>query len=436
MKKLVPLLLLATFLTACGGDTPIGGDSENDGTYIDPNINHDNPREYYTAEEVTEMINKSENMKVSDEYFYSLVPKSFDHVSEFYQAYGKPLPEKEALDEFLAVYGYLFPEHELNKNCLYYMSPLPTDPKEVDVYFDENGNRIRGENYFASLGLHPIYDRKYYNMFLRGELGNPKTSAFFSYDEQFYENENSVSLTMRSPFGNDICYFNKGVAQKIFENLYNGETKFYAWGHFTPNDSDVNFEYVGCFTPDSEESFMLLDKEISVKDAVRNFEDYIASIPGVSVKVFGMHVDKVYVYKADSEHYYYWFRTAPIYDGIPFNEGASGGMIKSDDVDYIYGTYLAWRVLEETPHTEIIPFEEAVKITSEKMTGYVEFKVEETALVYRTGKNVSGNDGVGEGRYPVAPVWRFIMSNPNDERYYHAYVNALTGEFDVETSKR
>ena len=452
MKKLIPLLTLILLLTACGGktagspsdpesvsgsdnsgigDTPTGGNtSDGEGSEAAGTggqaINHDNPREYFTAEEAAEIIDRSENMKVSDEYFYALVPKSIDHVSEFYVSSGVPLSRQEALDEFISVFEYLFPGKELNKKCLYYMVSLPDDPNVNDV----DG---MSEEYLAALGLHPIYDEKIYNGYMDGTLGTLNGTSFFVYLEELYPNENSVSLTMRSPFGNDLCYFNKGVAQKLFEKRPDGNSEFSAWQHFYP-DEDTYFKYLDRFTPDSEEKFMLLDKEISIKDAAKNFEDYIASIPCASESVYGLRVNKAYVYEADGTHYLS-FDALPVYDGIPLDTGTLGGMIKSDDVEYVYGTYRARRVLEETPHSEILPFEQAVGIASEKMTAYVDFKVEEAELVYRVGANVSGSMLLGETKQPAVPSWMFRLHNPNDSMYYYAYVNALTGDFSVTTSK-
>lgn len=458
MKKLLPLLSLILLLTACGGkatdssnasegvsngDTPIGGNSS--GADSGQNIVHDNPREYYTDEEAAEIIDRSANMKTA-EGFYSLAPKSIDHVSEFYSSTAEPLPHKEGLEELLSVFEYLFPEHEFNKNCLFFYSPLPEDPEEIDAYDDENGNYIKGENYYASLGLHPLCDEKYYDRIISGEMG----TGYFFYHEDLYPNENSVSFTMRSPFGNDICTFNKGVAQKICEQRYFGKTEYYAWELFQPGSKiehgkpETFFEYVGTFPSDSEESFMLLDKEISIKHAVQFFEDYIANIPCTSSNsAYGIHVNEVSVYKADDEHYCYEYTTSRIYDGIPFDYAYDGTetdankdlataiMIKSDDVDVLYASYRAYAVSEETPHTEMIPFKEAVKITSDKMTDYVDFQVMRAELMYRSKGNISGSWLIGEDKEPVYPSWKFLLYNPNDDSYYAAYVNALTGEFSA-----
>ena len=64
------------------------------------------------------------------------------------------------------------------------------------------------------------------------------------------------------------------------------------------------YECVSSLFPDSTESFTLLDgKEISIKDAVAFYENYINSIPVTEPPVFKIHVDQVDVFRLDDEHY-------------------------------------------------------------------------------------------------------------------------------------
>ena len=51
-------------------------------------------------------------------------------------------------------------------------------------------------------------------------------------------------------------------------------------------------------------------------------------------------------------------------------------------------------------------------------------------LLYCFEETVSGYM-LGEDKWPVYPAWKFTLSNSNDDLLYTAYVNALTGEFNV-----
>lgn len=105
-------------------------------------------------------------------------------------------------------------------------------------------------------------------------------------------------------------------------------------------------------------------------------------------------------------------------------------MIKSDDADFIYGTFKTATIMEEKQFSEIIPFEKAVEITSEKMTGYVDFEVTSAMLVYCTNDDISGSGRLGETRSPVFPAWKISLYNPTENCVYGCYVNALNGEFE------
>lgn len=188
---------------------------------------------------------------------------------------------------------------------------------------------------------------------------------------------------------------------------------------------------------------MLLVKEISIKNAVSFFENYIASIPVSDEPIFGIHVNNVDVYRLDEEHYGFEFTNSRIYDGIHFNgvwDGCNidglnrdmsyGIMVQSSDVDHIYATFGAYKAYDETQHTQFVSFEDAVITVSEKMTGYVGFEVTRAEMIYRYKPNVGAGNKVGETLYPVYPSLKLTMLNPNDNLTYSAYVNALTGEFE------
>lgn len=400
-------------LTACGNSG-----AENSGMESDPAnsgaLNHDNPRVDYTSEEIAAIIDKMPNLKISDELFFADVPKEIDHVSTFYCGTTAQLTPEESLDEFIEVFEYLFPNHEMDKDCLYYYG----------IFDDHSDDR-----------LHLLYENNNYELYMKGILEN----YYFYYSEEGKESESSVQASIRSPFGSDICMFNKGVCNKIAANQ-NGRAEYYAYEHFLPAEY---FEYVGDFCPDSGKTFPLIGGEISIKDAVDFFEEYIGDLPCRIDPYYSIHVNSVQVYKVREDLYCYYFVTSKSYDGIAFDSVDSGNrggrnnrdlgfgvVVKTDDVDHIYASFKTATVMEEEQFTDIIPFENAVKTVSEKMTDYTDFVVEFAKLVYCTGDNISGSWQLGETKQPVFPAWKFLLFNPNDNVYYTCYVNALDGSFE------
>lgn len=392
-----------------------------------PVVKHDNPRVDYTADEAREIIEHCSNLKVSEDYFYVSAPKTIDHLCEFTYGTSYQLTPEEELEEFRRIFNYLFPNHELDENCLYLHAVMEdADPDEDDIF---------------KTRFHSLKNEDNMSAYLSGTLGDPTYLRNLMYTEDKFPREESVSLYYRSPFGNDYCVFNKGVCNKFTANR-SGEEKYYAYEQFRLKDSDFGFEFVGEYPPDSEEIFMLLDKEISIKNAVSFFEKYVASIPVSEEAIFGIHVNNVVVYRLDEEHYGFEFVNSRIYDGIHFNfvwdgsefDGPDGDMsygimVQSNDVDLIYATFNSYKAYDETRHTQFVSFEEAVTTVSEKMTDYVGFEVTRAELIYRFKPNIGAGINVGETQYPVYPSWKLTLQNPNDNLTYVAYVNAITGEF-------
>lgn len=436
MKKTFIIVTLSLLLTACGKQdrsssvpTDIsGGEGADIGADKEPIVKHDNPRVDYTVDEAREIIERSSNLKVSDDYFYVSAPKTIDHISEFIYGTSYQLPPEEELEEFKRVFKYLFPAHEFDENCLYAFAVMKdVDPEEQDIF---------------KTRFHSLKNDDNLSAYLNGTLGDPDSMRHLMYTEEQFPREESVSLFFRSPFGNDYCVFNKGVCNKLTANL-NGNVNYYAYEQFRLDDEDFGFEFVGSYPPDSKDTYMLLDKEISIKNAVAFFENYIASIPVSDESVFRIHVNNVDVYRLDEEHYGFEFTNSRIYDGIHFNgiwDGCSidglnrdmsyGVMVQSSDIDHVYATFNAFKAYDEVQHTQFVSFEDAVITISEKMTDYVGFEVTRAELIYRYKSNVGVGSGVGETLYPVYPSWKLTMFNPNDNLKYVAYVNALTGEFE------
>ena len=105
-------------------------------------------------------------------------------------------------------------------------------------------------------------------------------------------------------------------------------------------------------------------------------------------------------------------------------------MVESDDVDVVYGYYANQYITSETAYKEIIPFEKACQIISEKMTDIVVFEVQRAELIYSEimGKISDGYVDVENPTSSVSPTWKFTLHNPNDIYDYICYVDAVDGE--------
>lgn len=447
MKKIIIILAFLLLLTACGTSADFSSESSETAECVDgddqtdikqtntavseecntseeqPLTNHENAIVYYSREEVADIVARFPHMKLSDSV-YLLAPKEIDHVSTFNSSTAPQLSPEEEIEEFRNIFSFFFPDHEFDEECFY-------------AYAVTDGNNAAPDDPVTR--FHSLSDKDNLEAYLNGTLGDPEYIHHLMYTEKNKPKESSVSLYYRSPFGNDFSKFNKGVLDK-FEAALAGNTEYYA-------SEDVNpgryYECVSSLFPDSTESFTLLDgKEISIKDAVAFYENYINSIPVTEPPVFKIHVDRVDVFRLDDEHYALKLINSRMYDNIPFDyiwDGVNAGsgrdmsygvMVETDDVDYTYSTFSSHRGFDETQYTEIVPLEKALRTASEELTDYVCFEVERVELVYRWNDEMNGKD-VGEDRNPTYPSWKFTLYNPNDGIYRDAFVDALSGEVQI-----
>lgn len=378
-------------------------------------LKHENPRTEYTNDEVADIIKNHSGFKVSDKLFID-APKEIDHVSSFYSGYRSPIRGKEAIDDFHNAFNYFFP-----------------DKKFIDEWFF-----VQTEDYNGG-GRDRVMDK--YDEIMSGKKILMLYYGYFDdYDlENNHEDEKDerVALTAQTPFGNSIATMNKGVTQRIAYDM--GKAESFVGDVYSPAS---DFPKVGTFKPNSEEEFQLLDKKTSIKDAVAFFKNYVKNIPCVIEPDFDINVNKVNVIKIKEDLYYYYFSTSKLYDGIPFDGAINGshggrdnrdlgiaGMIKSNDVDYIYGIFKMETVMEEQQFEDYIPLEKAMEIINEKMTAYVDFEVTGVQLVYCTCDNL-GEWSFEGAKFPVYPGWKVMLYNPNDDMGYSCYVNVLNGDFE------
>lgn len=386
-------------------------------------INHDNPRIDYTKEEAAELINKMPNLTASDK-LHIYAPKSIDHVSTFYLGGIEPLPFEEGVENFKSAFSYLFPGHEFDYDCFFYNGGSSV----IEFEYDDKGNDIGYKKYFNK-----INDK--YEQLASGE----EEMMLFIYSEELTDKKDRVNLVARSPFGNDISIVNKGVANRIAAG--NDTTKVDE--QFSPGSY---FKFVKDCDPDSEEKVKLLDGEISVKDAVAFYENYINNIP----YYYGdpnctVSVNLVEIYSVNKDLDCLFFITSPEYDSIPFGGVESyatgeikqrnnlhmglGHMISTNDVDGFYGAFKCEPVTEETQYKEHVSLERALEIISEEMTQHIDFKVESIRFVYCFNDSLNGYD-FDDVKHPVYPSWKVELYNENDGLEYTCYVNALSEDYE------
>ena len=450
MKKLIALFLISALLTGCsdlkGESSEISSQAsessvqENiDNTASDDNtgsskpsepvelpkideietpkpitpIKFDNEREDHTVEEAAEILGKYDNFNIT-ENFTASVPKHIEHMDEFtarnlcLKAKEEMTPEEKYID-FIGAYKYLFPSRELHKDSLFYVGDF--DENAVDDPLN---------------GIKPFYEN--IDSFANGSIAKDSLGYFWyndAFNEDFEPNDGEipVSLTVGSPFGTNLCYFNRSAAQH-YAGKSEGSEFYLPFG---------DLPCVAKYSPDSDKTYQLLDKEVSVKDAVKFFENYINSMPSFYPVTLNIHVNKVEVYKLDNEHYGYYYYISNIYDSIPYDYSAegvsiasgdllgSGGgafMVKSDEVDSVFGINRTSEISDNVRHTDCISFGKAAELASKKLTEHVKFDLSEVSLVY-------GKESVTSDTSTVKPYYKFTLFNPNDNMYYICYQSAI-----------
>lgn len=412
MTKKASILLtifITLFLSSCSGNTNLSLPNESSTNSESVTINHENPRIECSEDEIIEIITEHSNFKVSDNIFVD-IPKKLGHVSCFFSGTTASLSGKDAVDNFHSSFEYLFPEHIFDDNCFFFQGPS-TDEVE--------SNRLVSD---------------YYDEIMSGS----QEVWLLYYSETNTNKDEKVALVCQSPFGNTITTINKCVTNRIAYET--GLARKYGTDVYTPSR---DFPCVGSFSPDSEVKFQLMDKKVSIKEAVDFYKEYINSLPCVIEPAYSININNVKVYKINDNLYYYLLSTSKLYDGIPFDcamngshggrdnrDLGMGGMIKSNDIDYVYGTFKLETVMDEQQFKfeEVLPFEKAVEIIYDKMTSYVDFEITSAQLVYCTDDDL-GTGKLGETKNPVFPAWKITLYNPNDEFSYCCYVNMLNGEF-------
>lgn len=398
---------------------------------------YDNLIEYYTEEEAGRIVTDTTNFSLSSECYFS-VPKNIDHISTFVKRYSGQDSLYNFYRSYLEMYKYLFPEAKFDDNNLF--------------YFGTNSNNQNGDEQVKTIG-------KNFSEFMNEDK---KDIYFMFYSPHFYEGQpisddkHNHFLELSSPVGTIMTNFNKGYLAEYISESNQTPNEYFLETYTSPYLFSSFNQQTGSFAGfDSTEydvnsdtvHTMLDGKELSVSDAVSFFEDYINTLPYPQNPNLDMRVVSVSADKIDDEKFCYAFECTVAFEGIPFdyipygtsvmgsgNNGYEpsvrmGYMSVSDDVDAAYGFCRSVEVSERIDVSEIVSFENALECCENSMSDFAEWELQSAELVYCAGNGKKAESPYQDTEYTVSPNYKFVMLNPNDNLYYSAYVNAITGEF-------
>ena len=419
MKKryLTSIVLLCSILTACQTSTA----SNESQTSIASNESTGD-----TIHQAEGMIPTAQIIETAQDEFDAIKTNSVssnldftnatlqlpDQVADVYalQISQGDIPQKQLMDLFYRTTDALFTETNSQQDELYFFSGRDGYPQISDdgvaVYpmLSDGDNKDKLQNESIPLGFY---------------LFQTDTYEVHDLDEYLLMFDNLQLIKMN--LGNCMRSVDKN-------------RRMAGW---MPRD---NFAVQQSLSPDSTESYALLDGEVALNQAVQFSEDYfISSAPYREVITALPKVHAVELLEIDAEHYGYLMLLSRSYAGIPFDslhfEGMvsdfSDGneylfdnsellMVESDEIEYCYISYLADTITTiGDPIDQMISLKTAAATVGEMMTERITFQVNQISLVYRNKQ--STKDGVIS---TAEPAWRFELYNDNDARTYVVMIHA------------
>lgn len=414
MKKYVTLIGLVTILSLLSSCANGSNDNETDTS--NRTISFSNLD--VSVENLQSKVGTLENVNLSEDLVIS-VPKNVSYVSEFVLGSESRINNKDFYDDFIKLYEYLFPERPMTDSCFQYSGTNSKRKYTQDGTIISDYKTIK-ESYDAI-------------------VSDKENILTMFYDENSISDsiDTPVAMMFTSPICNDLARINRGECTKLAGAEIN--SLFYPQEYFN---------VVGNFQPDSEERFMLLDKEVSINEAVDFFEEYINSLPyqrnqGLTSTI----VSEVVVLSLDNEHYGFNFLTTTAYGNVPFDRANSGEqrhtnknsenynyvittglMVKSDEVDYVNGITRSHIINDEKRYQEIIPVDDAISVVSSSFTSNVTFNINKVELVYCSKIPDEPITTIESALFSTFPSWKISLYNSNDKMNYICYVNAIDGK--------
>lgn len=247
-----------------------------------------------------------------------------------------------------------------------------------------------------------------------------------------------------------LAYFGQGPYWYIDDALINR----YKSDAETPPRSPMSVDMIDDIHPivyytentDSADVYPLADGELSIADAAKKANALLAEMAEqCDDDMVERGVCAVKVVDIGEGCFGYDFTTTPVVDGIMYafsdtrSDGGNSHFFSEEGGDQSgSGDYAAmiesrklhsftnsggWK--EKTPvdvHDSIVPLKTAAESAAKLLSGEMHFKAKSVTLVY----DLKGDSD------DLVPCWRFVLeSSLNREKYYHVYVNAITGEARV-----
>lgn len=420
------MLCCAVLPVACSDPTVIPDESRS-GDLDQPSENTVISICSLSKDEIKTLVDSCDNLKASDKLFIDLPEES--RLCEYITKSSVDYDFMEYYNQFTDLFAYLFPGHELNSDYLFYTGG------QSSMEYDENGKRIKGLNLV----------KDYYDDLASGNQGRVN----FLYDETWNQDvtewNDPVCLELGCPIGYGYAIFYKGDAayySGMIDDSIQGIKRYPILESYDPIDY---FNVVGMYAPNSTERFQLADKEVSIKDAVEFFEDYVNDLPYPENATLNVAVSEVFVLEIEKNLFGYYFLTSGEYDNVPFDHvrsgmsysssfaytfsGGNGFMLKSDDVDVVYGLHRRQEIESPSYLSEIISLSDAIQKVSKALTSNVVFDVQKIELVYTQKMAKEKDVPFDYVIYPrkVTPSWKMTLYNANDNLTYVCYADAKDG---------
>lgn len=391
-------------------------------------------------EEVQNIVKSCPNFTVSDDLKIN-VPTDVSEVYEYEGDYSDDafqandafqVDMKEYDKKYRELFEYLFPNHPLNEDYLYYIGG--SSKWEID----DNTNEVI-QDYCK------VRDAR--DKVLSGKEGRVQ----YFYDETWEGGitkwDSFVCLDIPNPMGLGYANINKGKTIGLSnKKYYDDDLQKELYPGLDGYDPSEYLEYVDTYSPDSKQEYQLADRKMSICDAVQFFENYINHFPSPKKKNASTVVTGVDVYRVHDEIYGYNLLTTKEYRGLLFDRARLGTyngflgyddynphsgmafMVESTDVDFICSYYVAESAVKEKKYSEVLSIENALKLFSSKLTDHVKFSLKNIELIY-TEKYARTKEGYidNETAY-ISPAWKITLENANDNLTYSCYINALDGE--------
>lgn len=413
MKKIILCVLLAVFmLVGCSE----GEDSSSVIEKQDIEINSDYQMSAGATEicsldrsAIIEVLNNQENLSASDSLIINIPNQAV--VMEFTVQHQLDLETTEQdYDEVRAafdkVYSYYFSEHKLDETYLYYVG------KGSFEEWNDDG--------VQTSFLHKVSDDT------EKLKSNEGGAVYFEYDEGLDKEDKIGQIEFN--FGPDPELSGVGTFDRR---------------SFDRN----NVQPIAVLPPDSSQVYMLADKETSVSDAVKFFEQKISGAPYPKNSNCEIKVSSVEVFKTGNNVYGFKMLCSRVIGGVyteytheetSFNTPryenmfpTFGYMLRSDEIEMFQCCNSHIIIGDAKQYENIVSFEDAAALISSKLTNGVGFEVKRAELLYceEPIKDENGYNDIKTYSAHVLPVWKLSLYNPNDKNNYYCYLSADGEEF-------